>query len=298
MKLSSRPFHDEQDYAAMRTLAVDIYALAGPPVYATVGDLDWWRSTEDDPDAISTARLWWDAGRLVGVAWPADDQVDLLTHPRYRMLEDEMLAWAEQRRGAAARDPEQQVTLKAWGYDRDAARNDLLERRGYQRGDSSLVTLAMPLDAPSPEPLLPHGYTLRHVQGEADLERRVAVHRDAFAPSRMTVEKHRKVMQAPTYRPELDLVVVAPDDSFAAFCIIWLDARNRIGVFEPLGCHAQHRRRGLSRAMMRAGLRRLIALGATTAYVTTGGSNDAATQLYKSVGFRDTDRNHAWTKPV
>src|SRR5918997_1473561 len=60
MKLSSRPFRDGQDYAAMRTLAVDIYALAGPPVYATVGDLDWWRSTED-----------------------------------------EMLAWAEQRRGGA-----------------------------------------------------------------------------------------------------------------------------------------------------------------------------------------------------
>ncbi len=59
----------------MRALTVEIYSLAGPPVYATVGDLDWWRSTEDDPDAILTARLWWDAGRLVGVAWPADDQV-------------------------------------------------------------------------------------------------------------------------------------------------------------------------------------------------------------------------------
>ena len=298
MNLSARPFQDEHDYAAMRALAVEIYGLTCPPVYATVGDLDWWRATEDDPDAIFTARLWWDAGRLAGIAWPADDQVDLLAHPHYRMLEDEMLAWAEHRRGAAKLDAGQQVTLKAWGYDHDAARNDLLRRRGYQREDTSLVTLGMPLGAALPEPLLPLGYTLRHVQGEADLERRVAVHRDAFAPSRMTIDKHRRVMQAPTYRPELDLVVVAPDDSFAAFAIVWLDERNRIGVVEPLGCHAHHRRRGLSRALLREGLRRLATLGATTAYVTTGGSNDAARQLYESVGFRVAGQNYAWTKPV
>src|SRR5207248_840451 len=107
-----------------------------------------------------------------------------------------------------------------------------------------------------PVPVPPPGYALRHVRGEADLERRVAVHRDAFAPSRMTVAKHRAVMGAPTYRPELDLVAVAPDGSFAAYCIAWFDAANRLGVFEPVGCHSAHRRLGLATAVMREGLRR------------------------------------------
>ena len=298
MNLATRPFHDEADYAAMRALVVDIYALAGPPVYATVGDLDWWRATEDDPDAIGTAQLWWDASRLVGVAWPADDRVDLLVHPHYRMVEDDMLAWAEQRRGAPPRDLAQPLMVQAWGYDQDTARIELLWRRGYQRGDTSLVTLAMLLDTSVPEPLVPPGYTLRPVQGEADLERRVAVHRDAFAPSRMTIANHRRVMQAPTYRPQLDLVVVAPDESFAAFGIFWLDEQNRIGLVEPLGCHPHHRRRGLSRALLCAGLHRLVELDATMAYVTTGGSNDAARQLYESVGFRMAGQNYAWTKAV
>lgn len=56
----------------------------------------------------------------------------------------------------------------------------------------------------------------------------VAVHRNAFAPSRMTVEKYRRIMNAPTYRPDLDLVVVAPDGTFAAFCIVWFDEVNRL----------------------------------------------------------------------
>ena len=39
---------------------------------------------------------------------------------------------------------------------------------------------------------------------------RVNVHRAAFAPSRMTTTKHRAVMAAPTYRPELDLYFHQP----------------------------------------------------------------------------------------
>ncbi len=110
----------------------------------------------------------------------------------------------------------------------------------------------------------------------------------------MTVEKHLAVMASPTYRPELDLVVVAPDDSFAAFCIVWFDEVNHMGVFEPVGCHSAHRRRGLTRALMYEGMRRLRDLGATTAHVLAHGSADAAPGLYASAGFQVIDQCRAW----
>ena len=136
-------------------------------------------------------------------------------------------------------------------------------------------------------------------EGEADFPARVEVHRDAFAPSRLTVDIYRTlVAQAPTYRPELDLVVVAPDNSFAAYCLVWFDAANRIGVFEPVGCHSAHRQQGLTKAVMFEGLRRLQALGATHAFVNTLRGEIAANSLYASAGFKEIDSNESWRKEL
>ncbi len=297
MPVTSRPYRDEGDYARMRALLVDLYRLAGPAVYCTVGDLDWWRATDDDPAAVARTRLWTDdTGAVVGLAWPGGEQVDLIAHPRHRALEGAMLAWAERRRLDGAASP---VALTAWAFDgSDTGRQALLRDRGYARADYALNYRDRSLDGPPPEPRLPPGYTLRHVRGEEDIERRVAVHRDAFAPSRMTAAKHRAVLRAPTYRPDLDLVAVAPDRTFAAFCIVWFDEANRIGVFEPVGCHSAHRRRGLARALLDEGLRRLQRLGARAAYVNSHGAEAAANALYESAGFRLVARNCAWRKTL
>jgi ribosomal protein S18 acetylase RimI-like enzyme len=237
---------------------------------------------------------------VVGVAWPSGGQVDLLVHPRHRALDEELLAWAEDRRrdegvAAGAREP---TTLTASAYEGDRARQAVLRRRGYEclAGEGGLYFNTRALDGALPVPRLPEGYTLRHVAGEADLERRVAVHRDAFAPSRMTVAKQRAVMAAPTYRPALDLVAVAPDENFAAFCIVWFDEANRHGVFEPVGCHSAHRRRGLGRAIVAEGLRRLAALGAHTASVCSVVDRVAANGLYTAAGFAPLDCSRAWRK--
>jgi ribosomal protein S18 acetylase RimI-like enzyme len=139
---------------------------------------------------------------------------------------------------------------------------------------------------------------IRQVRGEEDVERRVAVHCDAFAPSRMTSAKHRAVMGAATYRPEFDLVVVAPDESFAAFCIVWFDEVNRLGVFEPVGTHSAHRRRGLGTAILTEGMRRLHALGATTAFVASLATAEPANRLYDSVGLTVVDHCRGWTKAL
>ncbi len=295
MAIVSRSYAGEEDYARMRHFLVAIQPFVGTQVYATVGELDWWRWTADDAEAIRHARLWFDErDGLVGIAWPAQEQVDVVVHPNYRGLDEAMLAWSEEHRRGNATG----TTMAAWAYESDTARQEVLRRRGYQPTDQTLHLNRQALDGPVPEPRLPPRYAIRHVWGEEDLERRVAVHRDAFAPSRMTVAKHRAVTVAHSYRSDLDLVVVAPDGSFAAFCIIWLDEANRIGVFEPVGTHSAHRRLGLGTAVVREGLRRLRDRGALTAYVTSLGTAEAANALYASAGFELVDRNRTWNKAL
>ena len=295
MSIIARPYAGEADYERIRTLLRTIYALDGPPVYCTTGDLDWWRCTDDDSAAINEAHLWLDGDDVVAIAWPSATQVDLLTHPHYRALEDEMLRWAEQRHASRTDAP---AAFAAWGYEGDRQRTAVLQAHGFTRTGDHFIFRTRSLDAPLPAPVLPSGFSIRHVQGEEDLQARVEVHRAAFAPSRMTAAKHRAVMASPTYRSELDLVVVAPDGRFAAFCIVWLDDANCSGMFEPVGCHPDFQRRGLTKALLLEGLRRLQDQGAIRAHVNSRHDAVAANRLYESVGFEELDRNYRWVKQL
>src|SRR5215217_9578061 len=98
MNVTSRLFEGEADYARMRALLTDSFSRLAPRVYCTVGDLDWWRCTADDPQSIYSAQLWFDGDeRVVGIAWPSLEKrrVELISDPAYVAREPEMLEWAE-----------------------------------------------------------------------------------------------------------------------------------------------------------------------------------------------------------
>ncbi len=294
-----RFYQDEADYERMRTLLQQTYRLTTPPLNCTTGDLDWWRATTNDPEVLSKVQLWFDSiGTLVAFLWPGKDQIDVMIRPNHRKLEATILAQAETAYQSAANADSSPLKFRYWSYEVDALRNDLLQSRGYTLTADCLPFHTIQLETLPSAPVLPTGYAIRHVQGEADLEARVAVHRAAFHPSRMTVEKHRAVMSMPTYRPELDLVVTVPDGSFAAYTIVWFDAGNQMGIFEPVGCHPDHQRRGLASAVMIEGLHRLRELGATVAHVNSWREDSAGAGLYRALGFAVTGRLFAWEKEL
>ncbi|MFN8488952.1 MAG: GNAT family N-acetyltransferase [Caldilineaceae bacterium] len=296
---TARLYRDETDYELMRSLLRDTYPLTTPPLNCTLGDLDWWRATTNDPAVLSKVRLWFDPfDLLVAFTWPGKGQIDVMLRPNHRIVEEEILTQAEAEHRQALSPDTPSSAFCYWSYDIDGVRNTLLTEHGYTRTNEFLVFHTLPLDRLPEPPTLPTDYTIRHVTGEVDLEARVAVHRAAFHPSRMTVEKHRAVMASPTYRPELDLVAVAPDGSFAAYTIVWFDEANRMGIFEPVGCHPDYQRRGLASAVMIEGLRRLRELGATVAHVNSHLDDSAGAGLYRSLGFNVTVRIYAWEKQV
>ena len=101
-------------------------------------------------------------------------------------------------------------------------------------------------EQPAPAPL-PHGFRCRTVE-PADVAERVAIHRDVWAPSRVTESSYRNVMAEWPYRSSLDCVVEAPDGRFAGYCLMWPDDENRVGELEPVGVREEFRRLGVGAA--------------------------------------------------
>jgi ribosomal protein S18 acetylase RimI-like enzyme len=132
---------------------------------------------------------------------------------------------------------------------------------------------------------LPRGYVIRPLAGRHEIAARVEAHRAAFPPSRLTIEKYERLLTLPHYRFEDDLVIEAPDGSFAAFAMAWWDPDGRVGEFEPVGTHPAHRRRGLSRALLTWGLQRYAERGARVVQVYSDAAYPAAEALYETLGF-------------
>jgi len=146
------------------------------------------------------------------------------------------------------------------------------------------VTLRSLLD-PLPDAALPAGFMIRGTT-EADIEQLCAVHNSAFG-SKWTPEVYLKVMRTPGFDPAREVVAVAPDGRFAAFVILWPDAVSRCGLFEPVGVHQDFQRRGIGKALMAEGMRRMLDAGMTRAMVEheSEDANPASSALYAAVGF-------------
>ena len=130
---------------------------------------------------------------------------------------------------------------------------------------------------------LPDGFRYRTVES-VDVAERVAIHRDVWAPSRVTESSYANVRAEWPYRESLDCVIETPDGCFAAYALLWPDDENRVGELEPVGVREQFRRRGLGAAVCTYALRRWHEEGGRQAIVYCVA--EGACALYESIGFR------------
>jgi ribosomal protein S18 acetylase RimI-like enzyme len=275
---------------------------AGPAgAYWHPGDVLWGMYQNTVFDASREVRLWEEDGELVGFALLEEpDGVVMQVHPGLRgsgPLEREMLGWAAHETRSVFGE---QAGDELWTrVAEDEPRLDaLLAGLGFGRDPDHALKMARTLDEPLPEPTPPDGWAVREVGGEGEWEERVEVHREVWHPSRVTLDAYRRLRTAPGYDPRLDLVAVAPDGEFGSYCLCWFDQESRTGLFEPLGTRQAYRGKGLGKAVMCEGLRRLRDLGAQTAFVTAIHDNEAARSLYESVGFHTANRERLYGKKL
>ncbi len=255
----------------MHALVRDAWRQHGPHVECTVGDLDWRLHRRATVDPSANIRLWEVGGALVGFAWflPNGD-LDLLVHPREHCaaVVPEMVAWGEARLRTVGDSEQSSRQVHAWALASNEPLSRALRAAGLEPTSACYLHLFRELEAPLDSPSLPPGFQVRAVTGLSEAAARAAVHRAAFGSNRVSTEVYAHLMRgARHYRPELDVVAVAPEGEFAAMALGWLDPDNRVGELEPVGTAPAYRGLGLARAVSQEALRRLRATGARTAVI-------------------------------
>ncbi|PSB27367.1 GNAT family N-acetyltransferase [Stenomitos frigidus ULC18] len=310
------PYADETDLPAIAHL---INACEAFDKVDSSTSVDALRQEFAHPD-LDTARnvcLWRkNDGTLVGLSALAISRstetssgcLNFHVHPGSRgtSIETQMVTWGEQQLRAVGEKSGRPLQLQAVSRVRQGDRPVLLERHGFI-ADRYFVQMSRSLAEPIPMPEFPAGFALRYIEGDHEAADWVAMFNETFIDHGnhhpMTVEQF-SYGKDPAYNPTLDLIAIAPDRTFAAFCNASCREDNRRsgrnkGTITLLGTRRGFRKQGLGRAMLLSGLQRLKAIGAETALLRVDSDNPfGASRLYTSVGFSKLHTTVVYTKEV
>lgn len=287
MKLTLRPLSDPNDYFRVRNFLREVFLLNVRLEHSWhVARLDYWRwhfiATCQFTAPFEQVAVAWETehGQFAAVLHPfSRDEIRLHIHPHFRSaaLEDEIFAFVE------AHHPGACVPVFA----DDTLRREVLAARGFSQLTGWNHHYWRDLTGLLPASVPPNGYTLRSMGDESEHPARSwcswrAFHSDEPASNYDGDSSwYRNIQSAPLYRRDLDVVAAAENGEIAGFCTIYYDDYTRSAVTVLVGVAAEHWRRGLGKAMMIEGLRRLQGLGCTRVFSTA--NEEPADALYHSV---------------
>jgi predicted N-acetyltransferase YhbS len=233
-------------------------------------DVQWWWRQERPTDRHG--QLFWldEQGEPLAAVLLTDFwhsvQCDVLVLPDDPGLASEVWRAALRRVDAVGVAPEFPVPSD------DAAGEAELTAAGFGPADDGWFVVCW-LDAARrpPIPALAPGYRL--------LSRAEASGRPHPMIARNGAQVAERLAQCSLYRPELDLMVQAPDGQVAGYGLFWADPVTRVGLVEPMRTEDAHQSRGLASHLLAVGLDRLAGLGCERLKV----GNDI--NLYLRAGF-------------
>jgi ribosomal protein S18 acetylase RimI-like enzyme len=265
------------------------------------GDFAW--QLMPDYDRPQRVRMWLNEGAVQAVSlFEAPGRLLLEILPECAAFLPEIIGHAERSVSRSG-----QAALFVRVYDGDHVRLAALASLGYANCGPEGVIFRCDLSQSWTARDLPAGFRIRDSIGIAPV-RRAKAHRDAWddlseiglpeARSSFTTEIYEGLREAPGYDPALDILVETESGELVANLICWRDEGSAIGSFEPVGTHARYRKRGLARALILEGLRRLKRRGMRWARVSTAHFNRPAIATYASSGFVLIDRASWWSKTL
>lgn len=233
----------------------------------------------------------------------------LNVHPEARGsgLEDRVIAWCTEQARQLGETHNLPAILAFRFEETQTWLKEFLERRGFEI-TRYYFTMECLLTGTLPEPQLPAGFTMLDRAGIKDPAAWADLYNHSFIDHyhhhHMSVEEVEYENYNPNYRPELDLVVLGPDGTWAALCYAQINpgemvGGEQIGWIGLLGTRRGYRNRGLGRAAILSGMRLLQKEGCRRIRLhVDAGSLTGATRLYEAVGFRVIETARHYTRQI
>lgn len=302
-------YQNENDFWRIRNFLREVFLLNERREHSwNVARLDYWRwhfiltcRISESVEQVTT--LWeTEAGQIAAVLHSfGGGEIRLHIHPHWRTpaLEAEMFARAEETLSYQDQAGRRIVYLPV--FVDDLLRQEVLAGRGYLKGEGKSHHWRRDLDQPIPEPPLVPGYVIRSMGTIEEHPARSWASWRSFHCEEPGENYdgdwswYQNLQAAPLYRRDLDIVAAAPDGSIAAFCTIFYDDYTRSAVSVLVGTASEHWRRGLGKAALAEGMRRLQKLGCTRLFATA--YDPPAYALYRSM-FQTMQIAETWFKEL
>jgi mycothiol synthase len=295
----SRPYApDDSDLPAL----VSFISRANQAVYPGVwdfqiGDLLWQRYLHEEQESrwFDRVQIWEDFGReILGFAIyyiGANELCPLIAPSHWESTEplESMMTWAKDRAKIFHPETDKADNVVVSSFESTPMAAYLQSHGWTQADDAPMFMLGRSLDE-VPSPQLPDGFEIRKVRDPEEIEARVAIHQEVFAPSKFSVTAYDAMRGAEGYDADLDLVAVDSSETLAAYCIAWYDPLNRSALFEPVGARESFRGRGLTKATLYEAMARVKQKGGWRMLVPCDSESESAVGLYRSVGFEEVGR--------
>jgi len=250
-------------------------------------------------------RLWRDnQGKLIGFGQlfiseqneGIDGYLYFDVHPNQQgFLESSILAWSQKRMREVAKNPLLPLKLLTRSSTNKIDHCLFLEKQGFT-SERSFLTMACSLNQTFYPDNLPTGFKLQQLSGEKDLKAWVEMFNESFIDHwdhhPLTVTTVESWLKNPHYKPELNWVAVAPNGTFAAFCVGYINEEenartgNKEGWIKLLGTRRGFRRLGLGKAILLTCMKQLQAANIEQVKLGVDAQSlTSATRLYEAVGF-------------
>ena len=246
-----------------------------------------------EADWLQDIRLWEEDGLgLVGAAVFRDPAfVKLIVIPEHRNLMIPMLDWVETR-FIEKEMAEKQLTIET--IESNLFFEQLLRERGYEIDGGHYIFREKDLNkTPNESVVLPPGFTIKHIDTVEDLKQ---FHRGTELvfnfPDNPGV--YQILRRAPSFVPELDLIILSPTGEIASFGSTWFDKGLSLAEFEPVGTVPDFRKLGLGSALIAETCNRLRAMGCQKVTVMSWSESPGANRLYEKAGFLPKVKKNYW----